>query len=171
MQIVSTQSGVTSSLVRLARYYRLSVDEALTGLGLSDALALPVVLLGRRPDGVRQNVLADELGMEGPSLVRLLDKLVEDGLVERREDPSDRRAKIVRLTKLGLAHSERASQALDAFRAELLDGVSMADLEACLRVFKRMEDRLGIARRAHHGRDHPDREKDGREKDGRERQE
>lgn len=137
--------------MRLARHYRLGVDGALTGLGLSDALALPVVLLGRRPDGVRQNVLADELGVEGPSLVRLLDKLVKDGLVERWEDPSDRRAKTVHLTQAGRAHSERASEALDAFRANLLEGVSTADIQACLRVFEQMEIRLGLARRDHNG--------------------
>ncbi len=125
----------------------------MTGLGLSDALALPVVLLGRRPDGVRQNVLADELGVEGPSLVRLLDKLVKDGLVERWEDPSDRRAKTVHLTQAGRAHSERASEALDAFRANLLEGVSTADIQACLRVFEQMEIRLGLARRDHNGRE------------------
>ncbi len=139
--------------MRLARHYRLGVDGALTGLGLSDALALPVVLLGRRPDGVRQNVLADELGVEGPSLVRLLDKLVKDGLVERWEDPSDRRAKTVHLTQAGRAHSERASEALDAFRANLLEGVSTADIQACLRVFEQMETRLGLARRDHNGRE------------------
>jgi len=153
VQKLAIQSALTTSLVRLARYYRLGVDGALTGLGLSDALALPVVLLGRRPEGVRQNVLADELGVEGPSLVRLLDKLVKDGLVERSEDPSDRRAKTVHLTPAGRAHSQRASQALDAFRETLLDGVSTADLEACLRVFAQMETRLGIAKREHQGRE------------------
>jgi MarR family transcriptional regulator for hemolysin len=150
---MTIQSALTTSLVRLARYYRLGVDEALTGLGLSDALALPVVLLGRRPEGVRQNMLADELGVEGPSLVRLLDKLVKDGLVERWEDPSDRRAKTVHLTPAGRAHSERASKALDAFRADLLEGVPTADLEACLRVFELMEARLGTAKRELQGRE------------------
>jgi MarR family transcriptional regulator for hemolysin len=166
MPIRTTQADLTTSLVRLARSYRLGVDGALTGLGLSDALALPVVLLGRRPDGVRQNVLADELGVEGPSLVRLLDKLVKDGLVERWEDPSDRRAKTVHLTNAGRAHAQRASQALDAFRANLLEGVSTADLEACRRVFEQMETRLGAAKREHHGREHDERELKAREPQG-----
>ncbi len=150
---ITTQSALTTALVRLARQYRLGVDGALMGLGLSDALALPVVLLGRRPEGVRQTALADELGVEGPSLVRLLDKLVHDGLVERREDPADRRAKTVHLTQAGQAHSQRASQALDAFRETLLEGVSTEDLEICLRVFEQMESRLGIAKREHQVRE------------------
>src|ERR1700744_5953504 len=97
----------TSGLVRLARLYRKAIDQALTGLGLSDALALPVVVLGRRAGGMRQNQLADDMGMEGPSLVRLLDRLVADGLVERLEDATDRRAKIVRLTAAGLGPNRK----------------------------------------------------------------
>ena len=147
MPKLDPQTDLTTTLVKLARLYRQGVDSALTGLGLSDALALPVVLLGRRPEGVRQNVLADELGVEGPSLVRLLDRLVEDGLVERREDPADRRAKIVLLTEAGKRHSKRASQSLDVFRAAILDGAAPEDLASCQRVLHLMEDRLLAARR------------------------
>jgi MarR family transcriptional regulator for hemolysin len=141
------QALMTTMLVRLARLYRHGVDAALTGLGLSDALALPVVLLGRQRDGLRQHALADELGMEGPSLVRLLDRLVEDGLVERREDPADRRAKVVTLTAAGRAHAHKASMALDSFRDTLLEGLDPADIGACLRVFAVMESRLLASRR------------------------
>ena len=144
---LDAQSSLTTSLVRVARLYRLGVDEALSGLGLSDALALPVVLLGRRPDGVRQHALADELGLEGPSLVRLLDRLVESGLVERREDPADRRAKIVQLTAEGRAHSRRASRALDAYRDRLLAGVSEQDIGASLRLLEGLESQLLATRR------------------------
>jgi len=138
----ASESEMTTSLVRVARLYRQGVDEALSGLGLSDALALPVVLLGRRPEGVRQNHLADELGVEGPSLVRLLDRLVEDGLVERREDPADRRAKLVTLTAEGQRHSKRAAKALDEFRASLLEGIPKADIQATLRLLRTMQDLL-----------------------------
>lgn len=147
MPKLDPHTDLTSSLVKLARLYRQGVDSALTGLGLSDALALPVVLLGRRPDGIRQNALADELGVEGPSLVRLLDRLVEDGLVARREDPADRRAKIVQLTDAGKLHSARASRSLDAFRAEILEGAAPEDVESCLRVLHLMEGRLLAVRR------------------------
>jgi MarR family transcriptional regulator for hemolysin len=147
MVTLPPNARMTSVLVRLARIYRAGIDEALTGLGLSDALALPVVVLGRYPEGIRQTQLADELGIEGPSLVRLLDRLVEDGLVERREDPADRRAKIVQLTPAGAAHSGQASVVLDAFRASLLEGVDPADIDATLRVFDVMLARLAPSRR------------------------
>ena len=143
---IPPETEMTAALVRVARLYRQGVDEALSGLGLSDALALPVVVLGRRPEGIRQNQLADELGVEGPSLVRLLDRLVGDGLVERREDPADRRAKLVTLTEEGRRHSERAAKALDAYRAALLEGAGADDIQAALRLLRALQDRL-ITRR------------------------
>ncbi len=143
---IPPETEMTAALVRVARLYRQGVDEALSGLGLSDALALPVVVLGRRPEGIRQNQLADELGVEGPSLVRLLDRLVGDGLVERREDPADRRAKLVTLTDEGRRHSERAAKALDAYRAALLEGAGPNDIQATLRLLRALQDRL-ITRR------------------------
>jgi MarR family transcriptional regulator for hemolysin len=146
MPILDPQADLTLTLVKVARLYRQGVDEALSGLDLSDAMALPVVLLGRRPEGMRQNQLADELGVEGPSLVRLLDRLVEHGLVERLPDPADRRAKIVHLTGAGLAHSRRASHALDAYRSALLSEFSTEDVEAARSLMRRLEQRL-LARR------------------------
>jgi MarR family transcriptional regulator for hemolysin len=147
MANVISQADMTTTLVRLARVYRLAVDKVLSEIGLSDALALPVAVLARHPEGIRQNALAYELGVEGPSLVRLLDRLVEDGLVERREDATDRRAKIVRLTPAGRALGGQALEVLDHFRAGVLEGVEAADIQACLRVFRAMEDRLSAARR------------------------
>jgi MarR family transcriptional regulator for hemolysin len=143
---LAPETELTSTLVRLARLYRQGVDKALSGLGLSDALALPVVVLGRHPEGLRQNALAYELGVEGPSLVRLLDRLVEAGLVARHEDPADRRAKIVQLTEEGRRHSERAIDALDAYRATLLEDITADDVDASLRLLRTMERRLQARR-------------------------
>lgn len=130
------------TLVKVARLYRQGVDKALSGLGLSDALALPVVILGRHPDGIRQNQLADELGVEGPSLVRLLDRLVEHGLVERVSDPADRRAKIVHLTETGLTHSRRASRALDTYRTALLGQFTAQEIDAARVLMRALEQGL-----------------------------
>ncbi len=142
MDKLDSQADFTLTLVKVARLYRQGVDEALSGLGLSDALALPVVLLGRRSEGVRQNQLAEELGVEGPSLVRLLDRLVESGLVERREDVADRRAKVVTLTEEGRAHSRRASRALDHYRTALLEEIPEAEVEAARNLLQALERRL-----------------------------
>lgn len=86
----------------LARRWRKVLDIEFQSTGLTDATWRPLLHLHVLGDGVRQKDLAASLGIEGPSLVRLIDTLVAKGLIERSEDVSDRRAKLLRLTPEGL---------------------------------------------------------------------
>jgi MarR family transcriptional regulator for hemolysin len=79
-------------------------------------------------------VLAEALSLEASSLVRVVDHLLESGLLERHEDPNDRRAKILRLTEEGRTAAEQMDQALRPFRRKLFGGFAPGDVEACLRV-------------------------------------
>src|SRR3546814_9126535 len=129
------QEGVFGvMLVRVARGWRREADAALAQTGLSQATALPLLVLSRLGDCVRQGVLAEELGIEGPSLVRLVDLLESEGHVERREDPSDRRAKILHLTAKGAAMAQRIEAVMGGVRRGILQDISDAALEASLRV-------------------------------------
>jgi MarR family transcriptional regulator for hemolysin len=127
-------AAVTLTLQHAARAWRFIADEALARYGVSHATAYPLVHIDRLGDGVRQGALADFMGIEGPSLVRLLDQLCEAGLVERREDSTDRRAKTLHLTAEGRALVTRIDRVLNALREKLFTGISVADLETCLRV-------------------------------------
>lgn len=129
----------------LQRAYRAAADRAVAHVGLSQALAWPLVMIGRHGDGVRQGVLAELLGIEGPSLVRSLDQLVEAAFVERREDPADRRAKTLHLTASGAAARAQIEEALKEMRGGLFAGLSDADVATCLRVFGVLGQRLGCA--------------------------
>ena len=80
-----SHSEIGRVIARLARTWRRESDQALSDHGLSYATAIPLLLLSRQGENVRQGVLADELGVEGPSLVRLIDLLQAEGLVERRQ--------------------------------------------------------------------------------------
>ena len=135
--------ATTSALMVLSRAYRGAADKALADFGLSQATAWPVILTGRLGDGVRQGALAEALGVEGPSLVRVLDHLVAAGLMERREDPHDRRAKTLHLTEAGQALRAKVEDVLVELRRRLFRDVSLADLEACLRVFDSLRVTLG----------------------------
>jgi len=129
----------TAALLKLARTYRRALNRRLEEHGISDARALPVLHVARSGGGMRQGALAEELGIEGPSLVRLLDQLGAAGLIERREDPSDRRAKTLHVTDAGLALAARLEALLNTLRAQLMVEVSDADLAAALRVFDALE--------------------------------
>jgi MarR family transcriptional regulator for hemolysin len=135
----------TGDLLRLARVYRRAVDRNLGEHGISDARALPVLQIARSGGGMRQGMLAEELGIEGPSLVRLLDQICAAGLVERRDDPKDRRAKTLHVTEGGRALAGVLEALLSEFRNQLMAEVSDEDLAATLRTFAAFEAALEAA--------------------------
>ena len=83
---------------------------------------------------MRPGVLAETLSLEPSSVVRIVDQLTGSGLVERHDDPNDRRAKILRLTEEGLKTAALMDQALTPFRRKLFGAFDPADVEATLRV-------------------------------------
>lgn len=138
----SSLRHLTWSLVRGATRYRLMADAELQVLGLSEATALPILFLKRLGDNVRQGTLAAELGVEGPSLSRIVEQLHTQGILDRREDTGDRRARILTLTPKGRALSQSIERALDRFRAELFVGIDAAEISACQAVLDKMSERL-----------------------------
>ncbi len=92
--------------------------------------------------GSRQHGLAHSLGIEQSSLVRLLDQLAGAGLLERREDPSDRRARLLHLTSRGEAVAQQAEDILDRLRHDLLGDADANDLDAAMRVLETMRRKL-----------------------------
>lgn len=73
---------------------RLAISSklVLAEYNVSNACAAPLLMVGHLGEAVRQRTLADHVGIEGPSLVRLLDQLCAAGLAHRNDDPGDRHA-------------------------------------------------------------------------------
>ena len=102
-----------------------------------------MIITGCLGDGVHQGALAEALGVEGPSLVRVLDQLVAANLMERREDVHDRRAKTLHFTEAGNALRQQVENVLARLRRTLFNGVDERDLDACLRVLDTLRGALG----------------------------
>lgn len=100
----------------LGRKWRARADERLKPEGLTYARATVLFWLDTLPGVVSQRELAGIVGIEGPTLVRLLHALESQGLIERVPMPADRRAKGIRLT-------ERAGPMLDTI-ARVSDGMT-----------------------------------------------
>jgi MarR family transcriptional regulator for hemolysin len=143
-----TLMTLASALGPVSRAYRAAVDKVASEYGLSQATGLPVLLLGRLGDGVRCGVLAESLGVEAPSLVRVTDHLIESGLVERREDALDRRAKTLHLTAEGKRRAAKMEEALVPFRRQLFEGIADADIDACLRVLNQLDAAIAVFNQA-----------------------
>jgi MarR family transcriptional regulator for hemolysin len=121
-------------LIACGRNWRRSLSILLADSNLSDATAAPLIALLKDGDRVPQGVLAERIGVEGPSLVRLLDGLEAEGLVRRLPDDKDRRVKLVELTPTGHMMARRAEACAAQLRAELLADIDPASVAATLRV-------------------------------------
>jgi MarR family transcriptional regulator for hemolysin len=137
MPTVQEQLGPT--LGEVSRCWRAKLDERLRPLGLSQARWMVLLVLSRRGDGVVQKDLAEWLGIEGPTLVRTLDRMTEDGWLERRESSTDRRAKTVQARAIIKQINRIAGQ----LRSELLANIDPADIEVCMRVLQQIKQTAG----------------------------
>lgn len=125
----------------LARHWRQQVNDAVKVLDLTEATWRPLLHLHHLGDGVRQKDLAESLGLDGSSLVRLLDTLQERGLVQR-EDGHDRRCKLIALTPAGRDLMERTRALVTALEEELLGDLSDDEMAALIGLMDRIAHRM-----------------------------
>jgi MarR family transcriptional regulator for hemolysin len=141
----STEAAYARTLLPLARMWRAAADRALSGLGLSAAGGWALIEVGRLGGDVRQSDLAAKLDVRAASLVRVVDRLAEAGLVSRRGDPADGRVSRIGLTDRGRALVERIEAALAELRSETLADIPGDDLETALRVARLLEARFAAS--------------------------
>jgi len=130
---------LTRDLLLAGRLWRKMARHAASEHGVSEAASAPLIWIGRLGENVRQTALADAVGIEGASLVRLLDELQASGLVTREQDPTDRRANAVNLTERGKQVLAEVNDSLIALRVDVFAKVPRKDAEAAIRVFKAIE--------------------------------
>lgn len=134
---------LTRNLLLAGRQWRKIGRQVAARHGVSEAASAPLLWIERLGENVRQNALADAIGIEGASLVRLLDELQTHGFITRVPDPADRRANAVNLTDAGWTVVHEVNDALNELRLEVFAGVSRKDIEATLRVFDAIDDAAG----------------------------
>jgi MarR family transcriptional regulator, transcriptional regulator for hemolysin len=117
------RNGFPNLIAHAGRQWRRAVDIRLQPFGLTEATWLPLLHLARAPKPMRQKDLAASLSLDSSSVVRLLDNLQAAQLVERREEPEDRRAKTIVLTPLGRATVERVEVVSQQIRQTVLAGL------------------------------------------------
>ena len=128
-------------LGELARLWRTRLDQRLKPLRLSQARWLVLLHLSRGGDGMVQKELADRIGIEGPTLVSLLDGMMADGWIVRRESTEDRRSKTVHLTDKAREVLPRINAAASQLRRELLAGIPERELIRCMGILRQIKDR------------------------------
>ena len=132
---------LVAQLVESSRLLRNYIDHRAKGRGTTRAQWIVLFRL-RDKEGLSQVDLADVLEMQPISLVRLLDRLVEHGLVERRHDPRDRRANRLFLTASGRQLADDLDSLRDAIATDVLQDVPAAAIETSLKTLRDIKDRI-----------------------------
>jgi MarR family transcriptional regulator for hemolysin len=136
------QARFAPLVAHVAREWRRAVDGRLQVYGLTEATWLPLLRIARSETPMRQNELAASLSLDGSSVVRLLDALENSGLIERYEDPADRRAKSLVLTARGRRTVDQVERVSQDIREAVLGEIPFEDLACTLRLLDTVRDRL-----------------------------
>ncbi|HEY3309780.1 MAG TPA: MarR family transcriptional regulator [Desulfuromonadaceae bacterium] len=140
------RSNLLYHLGLLTRRWRQVLDNEFNAAGLTDATWRPLLHLHLLGDGVRQKDLAASVGIEGPSLVRLIDTLVTKGLIQRSEDGTDRRAKLLCLTPEGQLIVTQIKEIVAPLENELLRPFSDSDISSFGEFILSLETTVNVVR-------------------------
>ena len=124
-----------SDVGRLLRTY---ADQKARRFGHTRAQWAVLLRLERR-EGLKQSDLAEDLDIQPITLTRLVDRLCDNGLIERRPDPTDRRAKLLYLTPAARPLLDRISEQVEDVAETVLAGVDPTAVGVLL-------TQLGLAR-------------------------
>lgn len=133
------QERFADALHTTARTWRQAVDRRLKGLGMSQASWMTIAAAAKAPKPLSQTDLADRLGVEGATMVSMVDRLVKAGLAERRASATDRRIKHVVITEAGSALYATVKAEAAALRKELLSQVDRQQLATATRVLETLQ--------------------------------
>jgi MarR family transcriptional regulator, transcriptional regulator for hemolysin len=103
-----------------ARAWRQAVDRRLKCLGVTQASWTTIAVAAKASEPLSQSELADRLGVEGATMVAMMDRLAKAGLIVREPCQNDRRVNRVIVTEAGSRLVESVKTAADAARADLL---------------------------------------------------
>jgi MarR family transcriptional regulator for hemolysin len=134
-------------LADVARALRTYVDQCVRRYGMTRAQWGVLLRLDRR-EGMTQAEMADALEIQPISLVRLIDRLCEQKLVERRPHPSDRRANRLYLTVKGRATLERLAPLGREISRDVLAGFEDGEIRRVLQQLLRVKDNIRAAAEA-----------------------
>lgn len=137
-------------LKRVFYLWHQVINERLRPRGVSHSQWRVVLELSRSATPLTQTALAAELGVESPTMVRLLDRLADKGWLAREACPADRRARLVRLTPRAQKLARELEEVVVEVRRELLRDLGVAELAGSIAALSKIESRaleaLGVSR-------------------------
>jgi MarR family transcriptional regulator, transcriptional regulator for hemolysin len=131
----------SEALHQTAHSWRITLDRRLRPLGYSRSRWMVLLHISRQ-DAITHRELAERLGIEAPTLVRLIDRMEKEGLLMRRASETDRRVKHLHLTVSGHKEVERIWASATNLRREILSEISKKDIDTTLEVLQKIRAKL-----------------------------
>jgi len=125
-----------------SRAWRKAFDTAMSEHSLSDAKAIPLMTLLRHGDCIPQGVLAERVGIEGATIVRVVDDLEKENLIRRIADDSDRRVKLIQLTDEGRALAAKVEKAATRLRTAFLGDLDPEAVDVAMDVLRKLHEKF-----------------------------
>ncbi len=141
----SIDERFSAALHGSARQWRLLIDRRLKDLGVSQAGWMTITMAAKAKEPLSQSELAAAVGVEGATMVAMLDRLAKAGLIERVPSETDRRVKRVTVTAAGMALYQEVKKEANAVRKELLAGVDPAVLLAATELLEALNTRIDLS--------------------------
>ena len=132
---------IAFTIMDVARLLKTYADQRARQFGISRA-QWAVLIRIERNEGLKQSELAELLDLQPISLTRLLDRLADNGLIERRPDPNDRRANRLHLTPAAKPLLERLTDLGADMMETVLDGLDEKSIERMLKQLVAVKDNL-----------------------------
>src|SRR5271154_6718887 len=129
----------SDALHSTSRSWRQAVDRRLKYLGVSQASWMTIAIAAKARSPLSQSELADRLGVEGATMVAMVDRLVKAGLAMREASTTDRRVKRIVLTPAGLKIYEKVRAEATALRLELLANMDPKQLLIAIELLERLQ--------------------------------
>jgi MarR family transcriptional regulator, transcriptional regulator for hemolysin len=126
----------------VSRRWRSCLDERLKPTGLTLSRWVVLFWLSQSDTPLNQTELAQRAAIEGPTLVRQLHLLEEQGLIERRPVPGDKRAKSIALTVKAEPLIIEINEIASAMRHEFMDCIGPGDLAIATAVLRHVYDQI-----------------------------
>jgi len=128
-------------LMEVSRRFVLRFEAHAGSISLNLPRCKALVCL-EKSEGMSQVRLAALVGVDAMTMVRIVDRMESEGLLERRPDPADRRSRCLYLTPRAKPLLHEIRHLVDLSRAEVFAGIRGDDLQVFMDVLERMEDNL-----------------------------
>lgn len=135
---------IAFQIMDVARMLRTYADQRARQFGISRAQWAVLIRIDRT-EGLKQSELAEILDLQPISLTRLLDRLAENGLIERRADPNDRRANRLYLKPAARPLLDQLANLGAGMMDAVLDGLDTKTIERMLSDLGLIKDNLRAA--------------------------